>query len=711
MIDFKRQLGAIIILGLLAVGRLGFVSARAGDQYFLLNTSATANTADVSSPSNVLAYVQQKFGAANAASDLKVGVAVIYTPGNTSSSTPETLVQQTLALMTNDLAIAQRLNVPFLVQVDTENWLPTALLNWYDPAKAGFDTNKTADVEWTGWDRTNAVKLCWRNWGTQLRVGPQPNLLSTNFQAWEKSIYTNFIPPVLQWYNSLNATQKCLFVGWKCGWETSLNGQYYYYSNGNSYYSLPAAGDPAWNSPKQTLGYNAARTAGFKTNGVLDFSGGSANDYDINMKIIGRHLTYLSSLAFSNGIPRGKIFNHSIAEGVDRYNTDKLVNPYSNPGVTGTGVMKNNASLMEAVHTVEALYGGTGYCYGEFPFSSTNYSDWFNYLTNSLAADPDCVFQSLYNYNSMKGVTNAERAMLDVMALNPNTYDLVYQGNANSGGIPPAASAYAPGATVTVSGKGSLIKAGYTFAGWNTASNGSGTAYAASNSFPIVGDTTLYAQWTRVSITSKVSGTKLVLDWPAGQGWQVQAQTNNLTTGLGTNWFPIATAAPPYTNTINPTNRTVFYRLSQTTSNYVIYSDSLPSGWFMNGWSYTGNPSNPSPVRSGTNSLALTVLANGGAGPYFSGSLSTTNYNYLSFWIHGGSTGGQALSLTPLRSGAQAASWYIPSVPANTWVNYVLPLDLLGLANVPDFNGLRFLNNLTGSDAPVFYVDDIQLQP
>jgi uncharacterized repeat protein (TIGR02543 family) len=40
---------------------------------------------------------------------------------------------------------------------------------------------------------------------------------------------------------------------------------------------------------------------------------------------------------------------------------------------------------------------------------------------------------------------------------------------------------------------------GYHFAGWNTAANGSGTAYADGASYPFTSSTTLYAQWTAVS--------------------------------------------------------------------------------------------------------------------------------------------------------------------------------------------------------------------
>jgi uncharacterized repeat protein (TIGR02543 family) len=37
---------------------------------------------------------------------------------------------------------------------------------------------------------------------------------------------------------------------------------------------------------------------------------------------------------------------------------------------------------------------------------------------------------------------------------------------------------------------------GYTFAGWNTAADGSGSPFADNASFPFTADTVLYAQWT-----------------------------------------------------------------------------------------------------------------------------------------------------------------------------------------------------------------------
>ncbi len=79
----------------------------------------------------------------------------------------------------------------------------------------------------------------------------------------------------------------------------------------------------------------------------------------------------------------------------------------------------------------------------------------------------------------------------------PSTYTITYDSNgATSGSVPTDSNEYNSGASVTVLGNtGSLAKTGYVWAGWNTAANGSGTSYAAGNSFSISENKTLYARW------------------------------------------------------------------------------------------------------------------------------------------------------------------------------------------------------------------------
>jgi autotransporter-associated beta strand protein len=89
---------------------------------------------------------------------------------------------------------------------------------------------------------------------------------------------------------------------------------------------------------------------------------------------------------------------------------------------------------------------------------------------------------------------------------------------------------------------------------------GSGAAAAASLQIDGSGNLKLVVASsapTPTNIVASVSGNQLVLNWPSGQGWQLQAQTNSLT---GT-WFNVVGATPPWTITIDPANSSVFYRL------------------------------------------------------------------------------------------------------------------------------------------------------
>ncbi len=67
----------------------------------------------------------------------------------------------------------------------------------------------------------------------------------------------------------------------------------------------------------------------------------------------------------------------------------------------------------------------------------------------------------------------------------------------------------------------------------------------------------------RPPILTTFDGTHLGLNWPTNAGWILQAQTNSVATGLGTNWVdvPGSSTVTGVTNTINRANGSVFYRL------------------------------------------------------------------------------------------------------------------------------------------------------
>ena len=78
---------------------------------------------------------------------------------------------------------------------------------------------------------------------------------------------------------------------------------------------------------------------------------------------------------------------------------------------------------------------------------------------------------------------------------------VTYNANgSDSGAVPTDATVYSSGATVTVKGNtGSLVKAGYALAAWNTTADGTGINYSVGlETFTITANTPLYAQWAPV---------------------------------------------------------------------------------------------------------------------------------------------------------------------------------------------------------------------
>ena len=83
-------------------------------------------------------------------------------------------------------------------------------------------------------------------------------------------------------------------------------------------------------------------------------------------------------------------------------------------------------------------------------------------------------------------------------------YTITYDGNNKTGGTVPS-SYTGNGTTPVSSNSGTLVRTGYTFAGWNTAADGSGTPYSPGDTYTITGDATLYAQWTPTSASYTIT--------------------------------------------------------------------------------------------------------------------------------------------------------------------------------------------------------------
>ena len=74
-----------------------------------------------------------------------------------------------------------------------------------------------------------------------------------------------------------------------------------------------------------------------------------------------------------------------------------------------------------------------------------------------------------------------------------------FDPNGATGSAPPLSGL--AGSSVSLPAAGSMSLPDYTFSGWNTSANGSGTAYTSGNSLSLVSSLTLYAQWTLNALT------------------------------------------------------------------------------------------------------------------------------------------------------------------------------------------------------------------
>ncbi len=89
--------------------------------------------------------------------------------------------------------------------------------------------------------------------------------------------------------------------------------------------------------------------------------------------------------------------------------------------------------------------------------------------------------------------------------------------------------------------------------------------FIVANDLVLDGSVTVTSVAPPAQVAAAVSGGQLNLSWPAAYtGLNLQAQTNALTIGLGTNWFniPGTDGNNSYSNTLNNANGSVFFRLA-----------------------------------------------------------------------------------------------------------------------------------------------------
>jgi len=136
-----------------------------------------------------------------------------------------------------------------------------------------------------------------------------------------------------------------------------------------------------------------------------------------------------------------------------------------------------------------------------------------------------------------------------------------------------------------------------------------------------------------------------------------------------------------------------------------VYGDALAAGWQDWSWSTSRDYAATSPVHSGVHSLAVThTVAWGGLYLHAASPLPGTDYEAVRFWVHGGSTGGQAVVLALYdQAGGVAGSLTLPLL-ATTWSEVEVPLSALGSPSA--IGGLVWQDG-SGGNQPTYFLDDV----
>jgi uncharacterized repeat protein (TIGR02543 family) len=182
-------------------------------------------------------------------------------------------------------------------------------------------------------------------------------------------------------------------------------------------------------------------------------------------------------------------------------------------------IVKDTAAKDTGKTNLKVVYNGNGNTGGSVPVDPNSYKSGGAVAvagnTGSLVKTGS-VFDGWNGKADGSGTAYAPGDMMKLDTSNVILYakwkaaaalSLTYDGNGKTAGVVPVDSnKYAAADSITVLGNtGGLAKTGFTFAGWNTAADGSGTNYNAGSKFVISSTSAkLFAKWTNKPTSSVV---------------------------------------------------------------------------------------------------------------------------------------------------------------------------------------------------------------
>ena len=327
---------------------------------------------------------------------LRIGVSYLFS----TLETPTNILAQSLRRL---LAASEESGVPVLVALDGQNWWQHRpdFWNWWDPNLPGYNPSNIFNVEWTGWSPTQAVKVCWRNWGYQFRVIPAPNLASPKVVAAHLEGLRTLVPIIVEWQRRLPPSRRWLFGGVKVGSEAGIGYNAYHYPDGNRYYEQwpqDPSHDPTnglvtakgLSSGVCQLGYAAVKTAGLKDHGEIT--------RDDLAKVTQLYLEKLCRVAHDLGLPREALFTH---QGGTYAPWDKHLpfwpafNDWASPGWSFYHGGPREAVPLEAEMKAARR---KRWAAAEWWWGGATAADWEDHFRRTLSFR-DCRFICVYNWN------------------------------------------------------------------------------------------------------------------------------------------------------------------------------------------------------------------------------------------------------------------------------------------------------------------------
>jgi len=328
----------------------------------------------------------------------------------------------------NLLIVSQSTTLPVFINLSGYQWwgdvnYPTLfgrpdIWNWWGSSMSGYNSENKNNVEWTCWDSSCATKKAWRDWGGgEFEVRPSPNLASRAYIDACKARLSELVPIVVNWYKSLPSDKKWLFGGISNGTEIDIGGNYRVYRSN----------DTAQNNLSQSLpiGYAALKSSGIRS------SGGPPTSAELD-EIIKRFLNELDKFLYDQGIPRSKIYNHTLAADIipgmlpstpNFPTNNSAFMSYGAPGWTFYGSTADNAKNLPILKSSLDKYPGIGWASPEWLPTIKSYDGWITALNGSLNFRNNR-FINIANWENgeVRGNPEALRAIKTVVSESPSCW-------------------------------------------------------------------------------------------------------------------------------------------------------------------------------------------------------------------------------------------------------------------------------------------------